>query len=703
MVQNRIETHPILKIERKETLQFYWKDKVIESYPGETIASALIANGIDIFGHHPKDNAALGIFCANGQCSQCMVILDGLPVKACMTFVKSNSQVLPSEGLPELPTVMTHGRSQNYHPPAIKKQVLIIGGGPAGLSAAVELGKLNLSVLLIDDKHKLGGKLVLQTHRFFGSYDTVYAGTRGIDIAEILEKEITKLPSVEVWTNATAVAVFEDKSIGIWQNQTDYKLVYPEELLVATGAREKSLAFAGNTLPSVFGAGAFQTLVNRDLVRPSSQLFIVGGGNVGLIAGYHALQAGINVVGLIEALPECGGYKVHKDKLARLGVPILTSHTVISANGKNHVESITLAEVTRDFKPIQGTEKTYPCDCILIAVGLDPVNEFINKAKEMGIPVHSAGDAMEIAEASAAIFSGKIKGLEIAQNLGISVNANADEWLKTEGILKSKPGQVHQRGSEIPGDVFPVMHCTQEIPCDPCAHVCPNHLIQVEQKDIRKLPEFCVINEKNCIACERCVAICPGLAITLVDFRKDHDNPIVTIPFEFSKADFSEGNIVKLTDVEGNLLGEAPIVKIRQIPAYPGTVLIRVKTKPDIATLITGIRLIDNFYSGSASDEDYSKIDDETYICRCERITAGEIRKLIREGVRDINQIKAVTKLSMGACGGKTCLQTINTIFRQEGVPISDITPTTIRPLFVEIPVSVLCGYKTSEDDHAEA
>ena len=110
-------------------------------------------------------------------------------------------------------------------------------------------------------------------------------------------------------------------------------LIKPEVLFVASGAREKSLAFSGNTLPGVYGAGAFQTLVNRDLIKPSEKLFIVGGGNVGLIAGYHALQAGIEVVGLVEALPECGGYKVHKDKLVRMGVPVYTSHTILSANG----------------------------------------------------------------------------------------------------------------------------------------------------------------------------------------------------------------------------------------------------------------------------------------------------------------------------------------------------------------------------------
>ena len=207
-------------------------------------------------------------------------------------------------------------------------------------------------------KHRVGGKLVLQTHRFFGSADAVYAGTRGIDIATILESELQKYPSVEVWLKTTCLAVFSDKKVGILKNGKEYVLVTPQTMLVASGAREKFLAFNGNTLPGVYGAGAFQTLVNRDLVRPAEKLFIVGGGNVGLIAGYHALQAGIGVVGLVEALPECGGYKVHKDKLVRMGVPIYTSHTILSANGSEYVESVTVAKVDDQFKPIPGSEQS---------------------------------------------------------------------------------------------------------------------------------------------------------------------------------------------------------------------------------------------------------------------------------------------------------------------------------------------------------
>ena len=140
-------------------------------------------------------------------------------------------------------------------------------------------------------------------------------------------------------------------------------------------------------VPGVYGAGAFQTLVNRDLIKSSEKVLIVGGGNVGLIAGYHAIQAGIEVVALIEALPQVGGYKVHADKLKRLGVPILTGHTVVAATGQDKVEAVTVARLDKDWKVVPNTHKTYAVDTVLIAVGLAEVNEFYLKARQWGMAV----------------------------------------------------------------------------------------------------------------------------------------------------------------------------------------------------------------------------------------------------------------------------------------------------------------------------
>jgi NADPH-dependent 2,4-dienoyl-CoA reductase/sulfur reductase-like enzyme/ferredoxin len=610
-------------------------------------------------------------------------------------------RVEPVDGLPVLPEVDPEQDPASSFKDAeeVRVPVLIIGGGPAGLSAAIELGKRRIEALVIDDKHRLGGKLILQTHRFFGSIEAVYAGTRGIDIATRLEKDVRSFPSLKVWLQSAALAVFSDKKVGVFFEGREYKLVSPDVLLVTAGAREKNLAFPGNTLPGVYGAGAFQTLVNRDLVKPASRLFIVGGGNVGLIAGYHALQAGISVVGLVEVMPECSGYKVHRDKLARLGVPIYTSHTVLSANGSESVESVTVGRVDKRFRPIAGTERSFACDTLLVAVGLDPVNEFYDKAREFGLPAFAAGDAEEIAEASAAIFSGKIRGLEVARSLGHDVGEISVDWYSTADILKSKPGGTSPEA--VPpweSGVFPVLHCNQEIPCDPCTAVCPNKLIDIDKTDIRLLPEFVANRDgKGCTGCEKCVAICPGLAITMVDYRKNAEFPTVAIPFEFLKETLHVGETVVVEDTDGQALGRVEVEAVKAIKANDRTMIIKVRAPREYAKKIAGIRLQPEKES-EPMGRYVERIAEDTLICRCERVTASEIRKLIRQGVRDINEIKALTRTSMGSCGAKTCTPLIHRLFQEEGIPEAEIVDQPKRPLFMEVPLGVFAGLGADKD-----
>ncbi len=691
----RVDRHPILSIPSLRELSFTWQGRTITAREGETISSALFANGVRIFGHHAKDGAPQGIFCANGQCAQCLVLVDGFPVKSCMELVRPDIRVEPVDGLPVLPSIDPRVSAGALFGDIeeVRVPVLIIGGGPAGLSAGIELGRRGIEAVVIDDKHRLGGKLVLQTHRFFGSIEAVYAGTRGIDIATRLEAELRSFPSLRIWLQSTALAVFSDRKVGVLVGGRKYVLIAPDVLLVTAGAREKNLAFPGNTLPGVYGAGAFQTIVNRDLVKPTGRLFIVGGGNVGLIAGYHALQAGISVVGLVEVMPECGGYKVHRDKLARLGVPIHTSHTVVSANGTESVESVTVARVDEKFLPVAGTERSFACDTLLVAVGLDPVNEFYEKAREFGLPAFAAGDSEEIAEASAAIFSGKIRGLEVARALGHEVGEISADWYRTADILKSRPGTTSPEAVPAGEDgVFPVLHCNQEIPCDPCTAVCPNRLIEIDRADIRLLPEFVANRDgKGCTGCEKCVAICPGLAITMVDYRKDPEFPTVAIPFEFLKETLKPGDAVVVEDTEGQPLGRVEIAAVKAIKANDRTVIVKVRAPRAYAKKIAGLRLQPEKESEPLGRY-VERTADDTVICRCERVTAGEIRKLIREGMRDINEIKAVTRASMGSCGAKTCTPLIHRLFREEGVTEAEIVDQPKRPLFMEVPLGVFAG-----------
>lgn len=695
MTQKRVTNHPVLEVPEKKWVDFSWNGEQLKGAEGEMISSALFANGIQIFGHHHKDNSPQGIFCANGQCSQCMVIADGVPVKSCMVPLKAGMTVCSVEGLPELPVdtpLETPGEI-----PVVDVGVLIIGGGPAGLSAAIELGKLGIGTLIVDDKDRLGGKLVLQTHKFFGSVEDSHAGTRGYEIGVILETKIRQHTSVQVWLNSTAVGIFSDGVVGIVKDGR-YQKVRPEKLMVATGAREKMLSFPGNTLPGVYGAGAFQTLVNRDLVKCAERVLIVGGGNVGLIAGYHAIQAGIEVVALIEALPQVGGYKVHADKLKRLGVPIFTGHTVVSAQGGETVESVTIAQLDSDWKVVSGTHRTFPVDTVLIAVGLAEVNEFYLKAKQFGMDVYAAGDAKEIAEASAAMFAGKIEGLKIAKASNCFDGEIPKAWDEKATILKSRPGRiVTPRIPEKEQGVIPIFHCAQEVPCNPCTSVCPENVIRTENDEITGLPY--VTDYEKCKGCMACVAICPGLAATLVDYRKDPDHPTVTLPYEIWRDKVEKGQKIPVTDMDGAVLGYYLVKRvISNKKKHPGTLLVQVIM--DRATARSAVGIWVQEHQVEPSDIYEKELPpDEAVVCRCERITAGEIRSAIRNGVRDMNQLKALNRAGMGACGSKTCRPMIWRIFQEEGVALEEVTDRVDRPLFVEVPIGVLAGMHGGESD----
>ena len=691
MVTSRLEQHPILRVVPRDDVPFTWDERPCTAKAGEVISSAAMAHGVRAFGHHPRDGSPQGLYCANGQCAQCLVLADGRPVKACMTPVTPGMRVAPLDGLPTPPRADTTPRPRGVE--RLEVPVLILGGGPAGLAAARQLGERGVETLLIDDKDRLGGKLVLQTHRFFGSIEAVHAGTRGIDIAERLSDAATAFETTTVWLRSTALAVFGDGWVGVLRGGR-YALVKPQVLLVATGARERALAFRGNTLPGVFGAGAFQTLLNRDLVRIAERVFVVGGGNVGLITAYHALQAGVAVAGLVEAAPACGGYRVHLDKLVRAGVRVRTSHTVVAANGEGAVESVTIARVDEAFRPLSRTERSVACDAVLVAVGLDPVDEFTAQAAAAGLRVVTAGDADHVAEASAAIFGGTIRGLEVARGLGACDGDVPAEWLRMAEILRSKPGETVERTAPLErSGIHPVFHCSQEIPCNPCTSVCPQGLIHIDASDIRRVPRY--LGDElaaACLGCERCVRICPGLAITLVDWRTDAAFPTVTIPFEFATDALREGDAVTVLDTAGELLGGAEIVRLRRAGrGADGTALVKVRAPAEVAERIAGVRVQDPSVCDPLTRYQAPIADDEV-VCRCERVAAAELRSWIRAGERDLNAIKALTRAGMGACGAKTCAPLLARLFHDQGVPAGEVTPSVRRPLFVEVPLGAFSG-----------
>jgi ferredoxin len=406
---------------------------------------------------------------------------------------------------------------------------------------------------------------------------------------------------------------------------------------------------------------------------------------VGLIAAYHALQAGIDAVGLVEALPEVGGYKVHADKIKRLGVPIWTRHTVLRAEAGpdgEHLERVTIAAIDDRFRPIAGTERTFEVDTLLVAVGLSSCDELLVKSRELGIRVYAAGDTAEIAEASAAIFSGRITGRQIASDLGIPVEI-PEHWPGLAEILRSRPGPTAPLElEELPQAVYPVIRCVQEIPCDPCREACPEGLIQLGDS-IMNLPVF----SGSCLGCGRCVSVCPGLAINLVinDYDPSGAKALLMLPFELGGERVPLGETVQTVDMEGNPVGEGRVIAVRQRPEQDRRLLLMVEVPAVEKLQVAGFTV--RGPSVSLAQTTAAPVDDDPVVCRCERVRRSEIVAEIRAGVRDLNQLKALSRAGMGGCGGKTCTELVQRIFREEGVDPGQITPGTIRPLVAEAPL----------------
>jgi sarcosine oxidase, subunit alpha len=678
---HRITRHPVLDINSvKDAIPFTCDGNLFYGIRGEPVASALIANGVKILSRHPKDHASKGIYCANGQCSHCTVLINGKPMKSCVTPLEVNMHIRILDDLPEIPldSEPYHGKSQEE----FECDILIVGGGPSGLTGAMECADMGYSVIIAEDKEKLGGKLLLQTHKFFGSVEDCYAGTRGIDIARNFSEKVLHHPHINVLMNTPVIAIYKDRYAGVFINNKRYGRISFRGLFICAGAREKSLVFPGNDLPGVYGAGAFQTLVNRDLVKSSDRIFVVGSGNVGLIAAYHALQADIDVAGICDILPQVSGYKVHADKIKRMGVPVLLNHTILSAEGKEVLEKITITDVDDQFKPLLHSAKTFNVDTLLIAAGLTPIDEYYDVADSYGFPVVKAGDAGEIAEASSAMFGGRVAAQELAGKLGKSIRVNKAFYKKAE-LLKKKPGKIWPIGRvELNWNFQPVIRCEQEIPCNPCVTSCPVNAIRLKpvRNDLMDIPEY----TGGCTGCGKCVSICPGLAIVLMRRMNEQEAEII-LPYEFIP-DFKPGESIPLSDCDGKDLCEGNVLKIRK-DKKTKTHLIHVVVPVNKAVRIAGIRIQKPDVSAYHSEPSPTHFPDEALVCQCERVTAGELIRFIREHhVRDMNQLK-VLRAGMGACGGKNCTIHYPALFRKAGVDLKQVTPSRYRPLSVEIPL----------------
>lgn len=349
--------------------------------------------------------------------------------------------------------------------------VLVIGAGPAGLSASIEAAKLGAKVIIADLNMKPGGQLFKQIHKFFGS-SAHHSGTRGIDIGKMLLDEASDA-GVEIWLKSTVIGIFPGSKVSIERElddgTTELVTLMPKEVVIATGASENVIRFKNWTTPGVMGAGAAQTMINVNHVKPGNRVVMLGSGNVGLIVSYQLMQAGCDVKALIEAAPKVGGYAVHAAKIRRAGVPILLKHTITEAKvgDDGTVCGCVIAEVDEHFSPIPGTEETIDCDVITLAAGLKPTMDLIKLAGceltfdgPFGgyVPIHNekmetsvkgvfvAGDSTGVEEANTALDEGRIAGISAAESLGLISESDADDrraeiWKRLDSLRMGPFGE----------------------------------------------------------------------------------------------------------------------------------------------------------------------------------------------------------------------------------------------------------------------
>lgn len=511
--------------------------------------------------------------------------------------------------------------------------LIVVGAGPSGLSAAIQAAKKGMNVVVFDENERPGGQLFKQIHKFFGSKEHK-AKIRGFRIGEELLAE-ANAAGVEVELNATVIGLYQDKEITVRMGDA-IEHFKGDSIIIATGAAENMVPFEGWTLPGVMGAGAAQTMMNLHGVRPGKKILMLGSGNVGLVVSFQLLQCGCDVVAVVDAAPRIGGYGVHAAKVARTGVPFYLSHTIVRAEGDDHVTGVTIAQVDDHFQFIPGTEKHFEVDTICVAVGLSPMSQLLkmggcemedNPRRGGQVPVTDAygqtsipgifvaGDVAGIEEASSAMIEGRIAGLSAAHYCGYLEQDERDAAyaqnkdalaalrrgmfapenrgklvekteegldtslnLLTHGYMQDDeveryPGVTHRVG------IHPVMECSQNIPCNPCQDACPKGCISIG-KNITSLPV--VVPDATCIGCGMCVAACSGQAIFLVDEDFDADSATVTIPYEFLPLP-PKGAKGKGLSRAGQVVCDAEILEVKQAKAFDHTNLLTIKVPRDMA------------------------------------------------------------------------------------------------------------------------
>lgn len=277
-------------------------------------------------------------------------------------------------------------------------EIVIIGGGPAGLAAAISAREAGIrEILILERDQELGGILNQCIHNGFGLH-TFKEELTGPEYADRFIKKVTEL-GIEYKLNTMVMDIQQDRSVTAMNREDGLFTIQAGAVILAMGCRERSrgaLNIPGYRPAGIYSAGTAQRLVNVEGYLPGREVVILGSGDIGLIMARRMTLEGAKVKAVAELMPYSGGLKRNIVQcLEDFGIPLKLSHTVVDIRGKKRLEGVALAKVDSSGKPIPGTEEEYSCDTLLLSVGLIPENEL---SRECGIKINPVTSGPEVNE-----------------------------------------------------------------------------------------------------------------------------------------------------------------------------------------------------------------------------------------------------------------------------------------------------------------
>lgn len=262
-------------------------------------------------------------------------------------------------------------------------QLAIVGGGPAGLAAAVSAYDEGVrDILILERDSEPGGILNQCIHAGFGLH-TFGQELTGPEYAQRYIDEMHRR-GIELWTDCMVLDVSPERVLTVTGRETGLQQIRAGAVVLAMGCRERprgALNIPGTRPAGIWSAGTAQRLVNMEGCLPGRRVVILGSGDIGLIMARRMTLEGAEVLAVAELMPYSGGLKRNIVQcLEDFGIPLYLSTTVVDIHGRERLEGVTLAQVDGNRRPIPGTERDIPCDTLLLSVGLLPENELSQQA-----------------------------------------------------------------------------------------------------------------------------------------------------------------------------------------------------------------------------------------------------------------------------------------------------------------------------------